>query len=63
MIIEDNQDSAEMLGMLLEFNGHVVYGANSGSAGLSLASKLDVDFVLTDLGLPDMNEIDVIRAL
>jgi DNA-binding response OmpR family regulator len=63
LIIEDNVDSAEMLSMLLEFQGHFVKCANTGRAGLQVANTLNPDAIIIDLGLPDMNGLEVLREL
>lgn len=63
LIIEDSVDSAEMLSMLLEFQGHSVQCASSARAGISLAGTLSLDFIITDLGLPDMDGPAIIREL
>lgn len=63
LIIENDADSAEILGMLLEFHGHSVSRAASGIDGIILASTFNPDVVVTDLGLPDMKEMDIIRCL
>jgi DNA-binding response OmpR family regulator len=63
LIIEDNADAAEILAMLLECHGHSVRCAGSGRHGLALAHTFQPDVVITDLGLPDMRGVDVIRGL
>jgi CheY-like chemotaxis protein len=63
LIIEDNVDSAEMLSMLLQFQGHDVKCGYSGYAGLSLAGQLQPDVIITDLGLPDLDGLEVVRKL
>lgn len=63
LIIEDNADSAEILKMLLEFHGHTVMCAGSGRAGLALAKTFSPCVFIVDLGLPDMNGLDIIRTL
>lgn len=63
LIIEDSADSAEMLSMLLEFQGHAVTCAASGGAGIALATSSMYDVIITDLGLPDMCGMDLIRNL
>jgi CheY-like chemotaxis protein/two-component sensor histidine kinase len=52
LIVEDNQDMAESLGILLRLDGHRVETARTGAAGVELAQKLRPDVVLCDLGLP-----------
>jgi DNA-binding response OmpR family regulator len=63
LIIEDSVDSAEMLSMLLQFEGHSVICAHSGRAGLLLASQSNPDVIIIDLGLPDMDGLKVVREL
>lgn len=63
LIIEDDPDSANMLGMLLQFQGHAVTAVATGQAGLAAASASRPDVVIVDLVLPDMDGLDVIRAL
>jgi CheY-like chemotaxis protein len=63
VIIEDDVDSAEMLSMLLELQGHVVKCAKSAVEGIQLVQTLQPDVVITDLGLPDMNGSDLVSAL
>jgi CheY-like chemotaxis protein len=52
LIVEDNRDMAESLGILLRLEGHRVEIARTGAAGVELARKLRPDVVLCDLGLP-----------
>lgn len=63
LIIEEDADSAEILSMLLKFHGHLVSRAASGAGGIALASTFNPDVVVTVLGLPDMNGMDIIRRL
>jgi DNA-binding response OmpR family regulator len=63
LIIEDNVDSAEMLSMLLELHGHVVKSATSGRQGIDIATSFLPDMIVTDLGLPDIDGLFVIRSL
>ena len=52
LIVEDNVDSAEMMRMLLEMEGHYVAVAYTAAKGLSAAHAHDPDIVLCDIGLP-----------
>lgn len=63
LLIEDNLDSAEMLGMLLEFQGHLVARAASGQAGIALANTFFPNVIIVDLLLPDVDGIDIIASL
>jgi CheY-like chemotaxis protein len=52
LVIEDNVDAAESLGLLLELIGHQAEVAFDGAAGLAAARRLVPDVVLCDIGLP-----------
>jgi two-component system CheB/CheR fusion protein len=63
LVIEDNQDAAEIMSMLLTLEGHVVSIASNGSTGIDLARRIRPDVVFCDLGLPDMDGYEVARAM
>ncbi|AXF18932.1 hybrid sensor histidine kinase/response regulator [Paraburkholderia caledonica] len=63
VVIDDNQDAAESLAMLLELEGHEVRVAGSGLAGLELARNSDAEVVLLDIGLPDIDGYEVARRI
>jgi PAS domain S-box-containing protein len=63
LIIEDNADAADSLQGVLELQGHAVFVAHDGVAGLELARKVRPDVVLCDIGLPGMDGYEVARAL
>jgi CheY-like chemotaxis protein/anti-sigma regulatory factor (Ser/Thr protein kinase) len=55
LVVDDNVDAAEMLGMLLEAAGHEVIVVNSPLRALELAPGARPDACLLDIGLPDMD--------
>jgi PAS domain S-box-containing protein len=63
LVVDDNRDSAESLGRLLELWGHEVHLAHDGAAAVEAAANLRPDVVLLDLGLPGMNGYDVCRRI
>ncbi len=64
LIIEDNADAAESLGLLLELSGHEVTLAHDGVAGVEKARTLRPEVVLCDIGLPGkLDGYGVARAL
>lgn len=64
LIIEDNVDAAESMGVLLGLVGHTVMTAHTGSGGVEKARKFRPNVVLCDIGLPDgMDGYAVARAL
>jgi PAS domain S-box-containing protein len=52
LVVEDNRDSAETLGMLLGLLGHEVRLAHDGAAALLEARTFRPRVVLSDIGLP-----------
>ena len=63
LIVDDHQDSADSLGMLVRRWGHEAWSAYDGPAALALATQRKPDVVLLDLGLPGMDGFEVARRL
>jgi CheY-like chemotaxis protein/nitrogen-specific signal transduction histidine kinase len=63
LVIDDNQDGAESLAMLLRLKGHDVQIAYDGPSGVALALKSAPDCVLVDIGLPGMDGYEVAKRL
>ena len=63
LLIEDNDDSREMLRILLEDAGHVVLLAADGEEGVALAASAAPDIALIDIGLPRLDGYEVARRI
>ncbi|HUH00716.1 MAG TPA: response regulator [Kofleriaceae bacterium] len=63
LLVEDNEDAAEMLRQVLELSGHRVWVANRGEQGLVIAREQTPDVVLCDLGLPGITGYQVAEQL
>jgi two-component system CheB/CheR fusion protein len=63
VVIEDSADVADTLATLLEAMGHQVAVASSGQSGLELVGEKRPDLVLCDLGLPEMDGVEVCRRI
>jgi CheY-like chemotaxis protein len=63
VIIEDNQDAADSLRMLLELLGHEVRVAYSGPDGVRIAREWVPAVVLSDIGLPGLDGFGVAQEL
>ena len=63
LIVDDSEDGAESLAMLLEFGGHETHQAHDGLAALEAATRLRPDVVLLDIGLPGLNGYEVCRRI
>ena len=57
LLIEHSADAREMLRMMLELAGHVVYHARDGERGLELLNVMRPDVGTIDIGLPRMDQI------
>ena len=63
LVVEDEEDIAVPLVHTLEREGYVVACAASGAEAIQRVSSAPPAAVILDLGLPDMDGIDVCRAL
>lgn len=63
LVADDNHDSAESLGMLLELEGHEVQLAYDGQQALDAAASFLPDVMLLDIGLPKMDGFEVATRL
>jgi len=63
LVIDDNQDAADALAMLLQAAGHEVWTAYGGAQGVELAEQHRPGVVLCDIGMPGMNGHEVAKAL
>ena len=63
LIVDDNIDAAESLGMLLQSAGHEVSLAHDGDAALTAALANPPQVVLLDIGLPLLDGYEVAKRL
>jgi CheY-like chemotaxis protein len=63
LVVDDNRDSAESLALLLSLEGHEVRCAHGGLEALDIGADFHPEFVLLDIGMPDMNGYDVARRM
>jgi DNA-binding response OmpR family regulator len=63
LVIDDNQDLAEVLVEFLAESGCEVRSAGDGASGLSLFRSFAPEALLLDLGLPDMTGFDFVERL
>src|SRR5205807_9171603 len=62
-VVEDHEPTLAVLTRLLRDQGHEVMTATTVQSALTLASNRRFDFVISDLGLPDGNGIDLMVQL
>jgi CheY-like chemotaxis protein len=63
LVVDDNRDAAESLGLVLEAEGHEVRAAFSAEQALALAPAWQPELVLLDIGLPMIDGYEVARRL
>jgi CheY-like chemotaxis protein/two-component sensor histidine kinase len=63
LVVDDNQDAALSLAMLLRLQGHEVCVAHDGASALAIAATFLPDAVFLDLGMPGMDGYEVARRL
>jgi PAS domain S-box-containing protein len=63
LVVDDNEDSANSLAMMLRLNGHEVRVAFSGVAALEMTKVYTPDMVFLDIGMPGMDGYEVARRM
>jgi two-component system CheB/CheR fusion protein len=63
LVVEDNEDTANLLAHALEQAGHEVLVARTGPEALDLVRREHPAVVLCDLGLPEVSGYEVARAV
>ena len=62
LIIEDNEELLELIGIFLEKKGFKIVKAINGKQGIETCLKSpDIDLVLTDIVMPEMDGIEMLR--
>jgi CheY-like chemotaxis protein len=63
LVVDDNHDAADSLGMLLQFLGAETMVVHDGKSALAAMSSFRPAVVLLDLGMPEMNGLEVARRM
>jgi PAS domain S-box-containing protein len=63
LIVDDSEDAAESLAILLQFGGHETNTAHDGFEAIATAERWRPDAVLLDIGLPGMNGYEACRRI
>jgi len=63
LIVDDDPQLLRALSINLRARGYDVVAASDGAAALAAAAREPADVVVVDLGLPDMDGVDVVRGL
>jgi CheY-like chemotaxis protein len=63
LVVEDDDDTRELLGLMLESNGADTILTNNVSEGLEAVRKNRPDIIVADIGMPEYNGYAFIAAL
>jgi PAS domain S-box-containing protein len=63
LVVDDNRDAAQSLGMLLKLLGAEVRVVYNGAEALDTLAVYKPDFVLLDIGMPEMDGHEVARRI
>ena len=63
LVVDDDQFVGEIIGEILEYEGHVTEVARSGKQALAMLAKTHFDVILSDYRMPEMDGPSFYRAL
>lgn len=63
LVVDDNNDLRAYVSQILQQVGHEVYGARNGAEGYQMAESRKPDLIITDLMMPVVSGLDMIRQL
>ncbi|WP_397570777.1 PAS domain-containing protein [Schlesneria sp. T3-172] len=63
LVVDDNQDGAQSMAMMLRIMGDDVEVAHDGIEAVAKAEQFSPDVILMDIGLPRMNGLDATRKI
>lgn len=63
LVVDDNEDSREMMALLLSMKGHTILQARDALSAIDIASRNALDAVISDIGLPGLDGYHIARTL
>lgn len=63
LLVEDDLDNRDLTRELLEYAGHSVVAAANGAEALAALAEGHFALLVTDVGLPDINGVDLAREI
>ena len=63
LAVDDSASMRQMVSFTLKGAGHDVVGASDGTEALAIAQKHEMDLVLSDVNMPKMNGIELVKNL
>src|SRR5215475_11968077 len=62
LVVDDERSMRELLAIVLRREGYEVLIAETGRAAISMLEREPVDLLISDIKMPDMSGVDVLRA-
>jgi two-component system NtrC family response regulator len=63
LIIDDEKKICSLLARIIELEGFKVFQANTGKEGLKILASQDVYVVISDVKLPDINGVELVKEI
>lgn len=63
LIIDDEKKICSLLARIIELEGFKVFQANTGKEGLKTLAMQDVNVVISDVKLPDINGVELVKEI
>ena len=63
LIIDDEKKICSLLARIIELEGFKVFQANTGKEGLKILAAQDVYVVISDVKLPDINGVELVKEI
>ncbi|HVL11365.1 MAG TPA: response regulator [Gemmata sp.] len=63
LVVDDNVDAAESLGLMLELLGNEVHLAHDGLAAVEAAERLRPDVIFMDIGMPGIDGLEAVARI
>ncbi len=63
LVIEDENAISNFITAILNLNGYQVMKSTTGKEGLSMVAAYSPDLILLDMGLPDIDGMEILRSI
>jgi signal transduction histidine kinase/ActR/RegA family two-component response regulator len=63
LVVDDSEDTTEMLAQVLKMSGANVSSATSGDEALRIMAEREFDIILSDISMPGMDGFEFLRSL
>ena len=63
LVVEDDRSIANLISTTLKIHGYTYAWAATGNEAVAMCASLQPELILLDLGLPDIDGIEVIRTI